>query len=86
MTTQRLAYAGAALAALWLAGRAGVPGRALRHAAVWGAVALGLYVALAVIGAPAAWRVPVSPYTVGAGALLGAPGIGLAMLAHALFR
>lgn len=77
---------GAAFAALWLLGRLGMAGRAVRHAVLWGGAALALYLALPALGAPAILRVPPNPYTVGAAAVLGAPGIGLAVLTHWLYR
>jgi hypothetical protein len=81
----RMAYAVGALAGLWLFVSGGPPGRALRHLVLWGAVGAAVYVVLAAAGAPRALRPPLNPYTVGAAAVLGAPGIGVAVLAHALF-
>ena len=76
----------AAAAILWLIARTGSLGRALGHVTFWGAAGAALYVVLAAAGAPPALRVPPNPYTVGAASLLGAPGIGIALLAHALYR
>lgn len=80
-----LVYAAPALVGLWLLGQAGRPGRALRHMVVWGALGLALYVALDALALPQALRVSPNAYTVASAALLGAPGVGLALFAHALF-
>lgn len=68
---------------LWVLGSAG---RSLVRMALWGAFGLAVYVLMSVLRAPPALSVAVNPITVGAAALLGLPGIGLAVLAHALFR
>ncbi len=81
----RLAYVVGLAALLWLFVSGGAPGRALRHLALWGALGASVYLVLAAAGAPKAIQPPLNPYTVGAAAFLGAPGIGLALLAHALF-
>lgn len=79
-------YAAVALLALGVVGRMGTAGRVMRAMALWGACSAALFVLLNAVGAPLALRVPANPYTVGLGAVLGLPGIGLALLAHALYR
>lgn len=79
-------YSAAALAGLGIAGQMGRAGRAVRRVALWGAASAALFVLLNASGAPAALRVPANPYTVALGAFFGLPGIGLALLAHALYR
>ncbi len=86
MTTYGVWYVGAAAAMLWLIARTGSLGRAVAHVTTWGVASLALYLMLASVGAPPALVVPANPYTVGAAALLGPPGIGIAILAHALYR
>jgi len=76
--------AGAALGLVVLGGL-GWPGRTVRRLAVWGAAGLGVYAATAALPVPHALQVPINPYTVASAALLGAPGVGLAVFAHALF-
>jgi pro-sigmaK processing inhibitor BofA len=79
-------YAAAVLAGVLLIGRLGAAGRAIRHLVLWGAAGAALFVVLNASGASPALRVPPNPYTVGTAAVLGVPGIGLTILAHALFR
>jgi hypothetical protein len=78
---------GAALAValgLVLLGRLGPIGLALRRGVAWGAVWIALATLLAAVGAPAVWRPAVNPATVGSAFVLGAPGVALALFAHAL--
>jgi hypothetical protein len=76
----------AVLGGWWLVSRLGAPGRAAARALGRGAAACALYVLLDVVAAPQAVRVPANPYTVGVATVLGAPGVALVLLAHALYR
>ena len=81
-----MAYVAGAIVLAAMLARTPAAGRVLRHLLTWGALGLACYVLLTALGAPPAWRVPVNVFTVGTAALLGPPGVGLAILAHAMYR
>ena len=67
---------------LWVLGNAG---RALVRMVLWGLFGAAIYLFLDALRVPKALTVSLNPVTVGTAALLGPAGVGLTLLAHALF-